>query len=1727
MEKLKSHQFLSRFQRRQADQGYKESKFLQSTFFFSLLFLLAYSADATALSAKAETEESSQYTIKIINNSGKTMYIQSRSQDGFYLFPTPFTDLPILEPNRLSYLKGKKTQWLPLDSKTPYFIDIKATNSTTAKYNSVIINFAATTGGEPKTNETWSGTSGLFDGYYANAEFTATTSNLDFDTTNVDAFSIPSRWTCKKGTETCDIQIGAKTQPQNPMGNPIKNPIKIDKTSKRNSNGAKVTYEYTRDGIFRGYQNYVKKHSINSVKTWQKAIIKDKTLSQYKVLLNPNHLTSNSSYNQYKIIGIHPFDTGLKQNLKTAMTSKFIISGAAGGIEKKIPSYNYIASKTPLSPQVLGFSSISNISNKGSKVIDFGNTVGLGRMYDNGSVMGLKFTQCTEKGSSTTGCTLPKDVAMPTSYLANPYTLNTVITGNSETKVTKSNPPTGAGSNKWQGYKSGKIILKKQDAKNVKPGMFLVSAGTAGGYAIDPKKNLPYSAIYVSSKEPTSGSETTTTVNLKSEKWTKNNICPSGQKCSDWGYIQQGPALLNQPIVFSWANDVNYNTSPANQIFGNSGVFAINRNDKKKYCGDKGMDDCDQSTIIGNLRNQVVTALNRGSVTQGLIPSGKPVNSVKPVNEEWGNVANWYKDNHKNPNNYNLYAGYLHTSGATLEANTDSNVTTFTGAAYAFGFDENANLVPNKFQAQVPAENGNIEPGSVITLTLNPWGDSSENALSNCSSACWRGGSGQWSSPKSWSDQQLPNSSSIVEFNSAYASDKGGVVNIDTKLVSVEALDLSDGPGAFLFDGNAITLSGTSGIYPYAISNSSGNKLAFNNAIQLKSTQPLDINTFSGDIIINKDLGGDSGWIKTGADKIRFNQVNASGKGPIHIWDGTLVLDQSDLTKAQSISSKEAGSIIGSGSLPGTAETGSIQGMISPGGHGVDYGQIDFKGNLSLGDGAYVSMRTLNEDLSFSDLIRVGGDLSISTINTEIDAVAPDNFQVGDAYELIKYEGNLSGQFADELLSEDAKIIYDLSAKSIKIVHADDPNPTGCLKYGIIENLNNSTSSTLCGGEFLTLQSGNYEQDLKLDITPSNRENRINNLGNYVKLDGIISGEGNVVFENTSQLPGIVELANNNTYTGSTTVRGNTGLIVNGDISSSSQLTATTGSTISGIGYLPKTILNEDSTISPGNSIGTLTAEGLDLDNATIQAEIQGPQNDRIEVTGNVSRFKGNANLIAFGGGQPWPNFNYTIINAPNSTNFADSNSLKLEPIGVQSALLQAGANLTQNADGNPKTFDVQWKAKDDVGVTTAAMKYLNNDGANQLATAGVFDRVFDSISRASNNNMNDYGELIEDTGFTTGQAIKAGITPNFLKATSKLLGLNSTTQLSAAVNSLSAQTYASFQNVALQTMKRQREILMAQSGNCLNVGWVVNAPSDKKEIQTNSPLCVFGDVANTTSTVNNSNGLSGYDFGIFSSYYGLEYFPSENWVIGASYGYGNSYLNNMSNVSGSITADVKSGSIYAMYQPSDRLKIRGFAGYGNFQSSAKRSIPFLADDSSIDSSPEGNGYTFAINADYIFKLNKLSKSPQIYLKPMAGFAWTGYQQNSFSESSTGALALNVQSNTSNSLLGTLGAEVFSDPIPLNSKQTAFIIPRLAVAYQVDALANSSEQKSLQSSFQSAPVAGTFTSEGQNLGVNSVLVDAGVDLIISKNISLYANLSYEAFSNGSQIGYGGGMRYTF
>ena len=162
-------------------------------------------------------------------------------------------------------------------------------------------------------------------------------------------------------------------------------------------------------------------------------------------------------------------------------------------------------------------------------------------------------------------------------------------------------------------------------------------------------------------------------------------------------------------------------------VFANAGVFA--------YSGNY---SAEQATVVLNLQNQLVSALNRG------VANAAPTSGTDGYSSQyWGTQTNWYPAN----KTQNLFSLFMHTavvdttvykieneivdeiSGKIPIFIQAANSTacaqgTTMGQAYGFAYDENAGPVPPAPQGQpeVPSKFDPLPSGAnVLTITLGAW----------------------------------------------------------------------------------------------------------------------------------------------------------------------------------------------------------------------------------------------------------------------------------------------------------------------------------------------------------------------------------------------------------------------------------------------------------------------------------------------------------------------------------------------------------------------------------------------------------------------------------------------------------------------------------------------------------------------------------------------------------------------------------------------------------------------------------------------------------------------------------------------------------------------------------------------------------------------------------------------------------------------------------------------
>ncbi|QNG26961.1 autotransporter outer membrane beta-barrel domain-containing protein [Synechococcus sp. HK01-R] len=398
-------------------------------------------------------------------------------------------------------------------------------------------------------------------------------------------------------------------------------------------------------------------------------------------------------------------------------------------------------------------------------------------------------------------------------------------------------------------------------------------------------------------------------------------------------------------------------------------------------------------------------------------------------------------------------------------------------------------------------------------------------------------------------------------------------------------------------------------------------------------------------------------------------------------------------------------------------------------------------------------------------------------------------------------------------------------------------------------------------------------------------------------------------------------------------------------------------------------------------------------------------------------------------------------------------------------------------------------------------------------------------------------------TGYTTNQAKAALVTPDFVTVYSALLNLPTVAQVNQALHSISAEPYASMQSVALEAIEQlgknslaltDRSVPLTHTASfCkLDDGTLIPADSpnrpdtcDERTKTVGSRWSLLLDGTNTEASLDGTNDLASLDYNVFSTIYGLQYAFSPEWSAGAAFGYGQARLYNYEYANTHINSDTYSGSIWGIYRPSPDWKFSGLLGYMNLQYDSNRTMAFGGLNRTAEANWDGNGYLASLEAQYNWALNGNNNDPDaIRLKPRTFLSYANHQQGSFSESGAKSLNLAVDSHTADSLLWGIGFTL-ETPIKLNS--TNRLIPRLTVGYEYDFMGDANEEHELTASFSEMPALGSVDVLGQNRGANALDVGLSIEIETSDSVSLYAGVNGGFWSNGTEVSYGGGLKYSW
>jgi outer membrane autotransporter protein len=592
--------------------------------------------------------------------------------------------------------------------------------------------------------------------------------------------------------------------------------------------------------------------------------------------------------------------------------------------------------------------------------------------------------------------------------------------------------------------------------------------------------------------------------------------------------------------------------------------------------------------------------------------------------------------------------------------------------------------------------------------------------------------------------------------------------------------------------------------------------------------------------------------------------------------------------------------------------------------------------------------------------------------------------------------------------------------------------------------------------------------------------------------DGNTSALGTTVFKLGD---GRLDLTGNNSYVGET-------FVLAGTLSANSTLGGTTyvlqSGTLGGNGYLSDTIVM--GTIAPGNSIGTLHVNGSyqQFDGSTYSVEVSPTDSDRIEVNGNAT-ISGGTVVVTAQPGTYTDGKRYTILTTTGTVSGRYTSLI--------APVLQG--NLFFSLDYSSNEIDL----------------LLSDPPANSF------------VSNASTYNQFEVATALD----TLTNYYTSGDLHDLLQQ----LLLLTPEQQQQVFNQLVGDIYASQTSVELQTTTTWMQLIsnrlanMAQQSLTYNEGFVANdgpvTSSVDAEIYTVSynqpmegrasgaaPMMSFRRMPRNRwtgwtqgyglgGTVASNGNAGGVGYGLGGTVFGLDKWVSDNTAIGILGGYAGSTARDTL-VPSSTSINGYQVGVYGI-RTSGPLYLSNIDAYSNDTYQSTRQIGIGGRALIAKSNTYSNQWA------HYTELGGTCGSRYAGLQPFVGIQYIYLDQRAFTETGGGAANLNVGSQYTNSVRGSVGTRLFCT----RRYGSVLVMPVASARYQREW---GDGTRLITSSFAGAPTV-AFNTAGNDLGRDFGLFGLGTNIILNPRTSLYAGYDLQVAQRYTANMGSGGLQYRW
>ncbi len=515
------------------------------------------------------------------------------------------------------------------------------------------------------------------------------------------------------------------------------------------------------------------------------------------------------------------------------------------------------------------------------------------------------------------------------------------------------------------------------------------------------------------------------------------------------------------------------------------------------------------------------------------------------------------------------------------------------------------------------------------------------------------------------------------------------------------------------------------------------------------------------------------------------------------------------------------------------------------------------------------------------------------------------------------------------------------------------------------------------------------------------------------------------------------------------------------------------GSILGGVGFIQGNISNQG-TVSPGNSIGTLTIAGdyTQTSAGVLNIEIESPSSfDRVVVGGQAS-LAGTLNVIPYGGN----NLTY----------------------GQKCDFLQAGRIVgTFDTINAPEGFRGRF-----INTSTVGTLLIAPDTYTRVAVTPNQERVAKVLDAFILAKGDDRGVVSTALDSLTSEEYPAAfdqIMPGFYESLANISieqAFNQTQMLNQRISSvrLGAEGFQAMGGIS-QPLLYDKDGKSASEAK--DASLIVESA-----MATNWNTWALGNGQFSRSTDLSHLLNSNTDAGGFLV--GADYRWSENFVSGlyAGYEYTYSKYGSDSNMRGN---GVNFGG-YASYATEDGYYADAVIGGGYTGYQTRRSIQFSTIDRTAQADPNSTQFSAALNLGKDFEIGKFT------LGPIVGAQYTYAGIGSFTETGAESLDLSLAQQNANSLRSTLGGRI---AYTWNLNQTIAIIPEVRMLWQHEFLNNA---RNINASLDGGNGA-AFIFETTDPYSDSVFAGAGVTAQFGKNLSgsIFYNVNFGSQTYQSNI----------